>query len=85
MEEAKGLAYDDPRSDPNAMVMGVDNLQGSGLSLHDEATDSPPNTPRSLAPHPPGLPMEHMLLLEATVTSGDVVKVHVDKEELNNL
>ena len=85
MEEAKGLAYDDPRSDSDATVMGADSLQGPELSLHDEATDSPPNTPRSSAPHMPGSPMEHMLPLEATVTGGDAVEVRVDKEELNNL
>ena len=33
----------------------------------------------------PGSPMEHMLPLEATVTSWDMVEVHVDEEELNNL
>ena len=85
MEEAKGLAYDDPRSDSDALVMGADGSQGPGLSLHYEAANSPPNTPRSLALCMPGLPIEHMPLLEATVTGGDVVKVHVDKEELNNL
>ena len=67
------------------MVMGADGSQGPGLSLHDEATDSPPNTPRSLAPCTPGLPMDYMPPLEATVTGGDAVKVHVDEEELNNL
>ena len=85
MEMVEGLAYDDPLSDSDAMVMGADRLQGSGLSLCDEVTDSPPNTLRNLAPHMPGLPMEHMPLLEATVTGRDAVKVHVDEEELNNL
>ena len=46
MEKAKGLAYDDPQSDSDAMVMGADGSQGPGLSLCDKATDSPPNTPR---------------------------------------
>ena len=64
MEEAEGLAYDDPRSDSDAMVMGTDGLQGPELSLHDEATDSPPHTPRSLALHMPGLPIDHMPPLE---------------------
>ena len=85
MEEAEGLAYDDPRSDSDAMVIGADGLQGPELSLHDKATDSPPNTPRSLAPHMPGSPMEHMPPQEAAVTGGDVVKVHIDEKKLNNL
>ena len=85
MEQAEELAYDDPRSDPNATVMGVDSSQGPELSLCDEPTDSPPNTQRSSAPHLPGLPMEHMPPLEPTVTSGDTVEVHVDEEELNDL
>ena len=85
MEEAEGLAYDDPQSDSNAMVMGVDGSQGPALSLHDESTNSPPHTPRSVAPHMPGSPMDHMLLLEAAVTSGDVIKVHVNEAERDNL
>ena len=85
MEETEGLAYDDPWSDSDVTVMGVDGLQGPGLSLHDEATGSPPNTQRSSTPCMPGLPMEHMLPLEATVAGGDTVKVHIDEEELNNL
>ena len=85
MEEAEGLAYDDPRSDSNAKVMGADGSQGSGLSLHDEAANSPPNNPRNSALHMPGSPMEHMPPLETTVTGRDTVKVHVDEEELNNL
>ena len=85
MEGTKGLAYDDPRSDSDAIIMGVDGLQGPELSLHDEPAGSPPNTPRSLAPHLPGLPMEHMLPLGLAVTGMDAVKVHIDEEELNNL
>ena len=83
MEEAE--AYDDLQSDSDTMVTWVDGLQGPELSLHDKATNSPPHTLRSLAPHMPGSPMEHMPPLEATVTSRDVVKVHIDEEELNNL
>ena len=79
MEEAEGLAYDDPWSDSDATVMGADGSQGSELSLCDEPTDSPPNTLRSLALHMPGSPMEHMPLLEATVASRDIVKVHIDE------
>ena len=63
MKEAEGLAYDDPRSDSNATIMGVDGLQGPELSLCDEPADSLPNTPRNLAPHSLGSPMEHMLPL----------------------
>ena len=85
MEEAEELAYDDPRSDSDTMVMRADGLQGPELSLHNEATDSPPHTPRSSALCTLGLPMDYMPPLEATVTGGDVVKVHVDEEELNNL
>ena len=50
MEEAKGLAYDDPQSDSDATIMGVSGSQGPELSLHDEPADSPPSTPRSSAP-----------------------------------
>ena len=80
-----GLAYGDPRSDSNAMVMGADGLQGPELSLHDEPTDSPPNSPRTLAPHLPGSPMEHMPPLEPIVAGMDAVEVHIDEEELNDL
>ena len=86
MEEAEGLAYDDLWSDSDATVMGVDGSQGPALSLHDEATDSPPHTPRSSAPCMLGSPMDHMLLLEAAVAGRDAVEVHVnEEEELNNL
>ena len=53
VEKAKELAYDDPRSDSDAMVMGVDGSQGPELSLHDETTNFPPNTLRRSAPHTP--------------------------------
>ena len=43
MEEAEGLAYDDPWSDSDATVMGADGSQGPALSLHNEATNSPPH------------------------------------------
>ena len=85
MEEAEGLVYDDPWSDSNATIMGADGSQGSELSLCYEPTDSLPNTPRSLTPCSPGSPMEHMPPLEPTVASMDTVKVHIDKEELNDL
>ena len=85
MEEAEGLAYDDPRSDSDATVTEANSSQGPELSLYDEPADFPPNTPRSLAPCMLGLPMEHMPPLGATVTGGDAVEVHVDEEELNDL
>ena len=85
MEEAEGLAYDDPRSDSDATVMGAVGSQGPELSLHDEPADSPPNTSRSLARCSLGSQMEHMLPLVPTVTGVDAVEVHVDKEELNDL
>ena len=50
MEESEGLAYDDPHSDSNATIMGVDSLQGPQLSSHDEPADSPPNTIMGFGP-----------------------------------
>ena len=47
MEEAEGLAYDDPQSDSDAMVMGAD-------SLHYPCMTRPPNphlTPQGMQPH----------------------------------
>ena len=85
MEEAKGLAYDDPQSDSDATVMGTDGSQEPALPLCDEATNSPPHILRSMALHTPGLPMDHMPPLEAAVTGRDAVEVHVDEEELDNL
>ena len=64
MEEAKGLAYDDPWSDSDATIMGADSSEGPALSSYDESAGSLPNTPRSSAPHSLGSPMEHMLPLE---------------------
>ena len=49
MEKMERLAYDDLRSDSDAMVMGVDCLWGPVLS---------PHTPSCVTPHMPGLPME---------------------------
>ena len=45
MEGLEGLAYDDPRLDSNAMVMGVDCPRGPVLS---------PHTPSHATPHMPG-------------------------------
>ena len=89
MEESEGLAYDDPRSNSNATIMGADGLLGPQLSLHDEPADSPPNTLRGSAPHLPGSTMEQMPLLVPTATkpaSGmDTVEVHVPEAELDDL
>ena len=85
MEGAEGLAYDDPQSDSDTTVMGVDDPQGPALSLHDEATNPPSHTPRHAALHLPGLPLDHMLPLEAAIASRDAGKVHVDEAELDNL
>ena len=80
MEEAEGLAYDDPWSDSDAMVTGADSSQGPALSLHDKATNSPPHTSMSLAPCMLGSLMDHLLPLEEVH-----IEVHIDEEELDNL
>ena len=85
MEESEGLAYNDPRSDSDATIMGADGSQGPQLSSHDEPADSPPNIPWGSAPHLLGSPMEHMLLLMPAVTGVDTVEVHVTEAELDNL
>ena len=88
VEGSEGLAYDDPQldsMDSMAMVMGVDGLQGPALSLHDEATNCLPHTPRHVAPCMLGSPMDHMPPLEVAITSRDTVEVHVDEAELDNL
>ena len=76
MEGLEGLAYDDPQSDSNAMMMGVDGLWVPALS---------PHTPRHVALHMLGSPMEEMLPLEVAIAHRDVVEVHVDEAELDNL
>ena len=78
-------AYDDPWSDSDVMVTGVNGLQEPALSLHDEAATCPPHTPRGVAPHMPGLPMDHMPPLEAAFAGIDAIEVHVDEVELDNL
>ena len=82
MEGSEGLAYDDPQSDSDATVMGVDGLQGPALSLWDEATNPPPHTPRRMALSMPELLMDHMPPLEVAISSKDAVEVHVDKAKL---
>ena len=76
MEGLEGLAYDDPRLDSNATVMGVDSPWGPALL---------PHTPRHVAPHMPESPMDHMPPLEAAIAHGDAMEVHVDEAELGNL
>ena len=85
MEELEGLAYDDPCSDSDAIIMGVDGPQGPQLSLHDEPVDSPPNTPRVSASRSLGLPMEHMLLLVPAIAGVETVEVHVTEAELDDI
>ena len=85
MEESEGLAYDDPRSGSDATIMGADSPPRPQFYVHDESADSLPNTSRGLAPRLPGLHMEQMPLLVPTVTSRDIVEVHVPKVELDNL
>ena len=85
MEESEGLAYNDPHSDSDATITGVDGLQGPQLSSCDEPADSPPNTPWGLAPHSPGSPMDHMPLLMPTIAVVDTFEVHVTEAELDGL
>ena len=76
MEGLEGLAYDDQRSDFDAMVMGADGPWAPALS---------PHTLRCAALHMPGLPMDHMLPLEVAITCGNAMEVHVDEAKLDNL
>ena len=85
MEELEGLAYDNPHSGSDAIIMGADSPPGLQLSLHDKSADSPPNTMRGLAPPLLGSPMEQMPLLVPTVTGVDTVEVHVPQVELDDL
>ena len=85
MEESEGLAYNDPHSDSDATIIGVDGLQGPQLSSCDEPADSPPNILRGSASCLLGSPMEHMPPLVPTVTGVDTVEVHVTEVELDDL
>ena len=76
MEGSEGLAYDDPQLDSDAIVMGADCPWVPALS---------PHTLRHAAPHMLGSPMDHLLPLEAAISSGDAMEVHVDEAELDNL
>ena len=70
MEGSEGLAYDDPLSDSDATVMEADCPWGPALS---------PHTPRHVAPHMLGSPIDHLLPLEVAITGGDTVEVHMDE------
>ena len=58
MGELEKLAYDDPWSDSDAMVTGVDCLWGPALS---------PHTPSHATPCVPGSPMEVAITMEVHV------------------
>ena len=72
MEGSQGLAYDDPWSDSDAMVMGVDCPWGPASSPYTWT----PATPCML-----GSPMDRLLPMEAAIT----VEVHVTESELEDL
>ena len=69
MEGLQGLAYDDPQSDSEAMVMGADCPWGPMSLPH-------PQSPVTL--HMPGSPMDQLQPMEA-------VEVHVNESELEDL
>ena len=69
MEGLQGLAYDDPRSDSNAMKTGADCPRG---------TTSMPPTQGPVTPRMPGSPMDQLPPMEA-------VEVHVNEAELEDL
>ena len=72
MEGLEGLAYDDPWSDSDVMMMGADCLRGPALS---------PQTPSHATPHMLRSPMDQLPPLEAAIT----VEVHMNKSELDDL
>ena len=76
MEGSKGLAYDDPWLDSDAMVMGVYCPQWPALS---------PHTLRHVTLHMPGSSMDYLPPLEVAIASADTMVVHVDESELDNL
>ena len=69
MEGSEGLAYDDLWSDSDAMMTGVECLQGT-MSL--------PPTWGPVTPHMPGSPMDRFLPMEA-------MEVHVNEVGLEGL
>ena len=72
MEGSEGLAYDDPWSDSDAMVMGADCPWGLASSSHTQS---------HVTPHMPGSPMDRLLPMEAAIT----VEVHINESELEDL
>ena len=66
MEGSQGLAYDDPRSDSDAMMMGADCLLG---------TASSPPTRSPATPHMLRSPMDQLLPMET-------VEVHVNESRV---
>ena len=72
MEGSERLAYDEPWSDSDATVVGVDCPQGPVLS---------PRTPSHATPRMPGSPMDQLPPMEVAIT----VEVHVTKSELDDL
>ena len=72
MEGLQGLAYDDPQSDSNATVMGVDCPWGPA---------SLPHTWSPVTPHMLGSPMDRLPPMEAAIT----MEVHVTKFDLDDL
>ena len=89
MEESEELAYDDPRSNSDATITGVESLSVPPLPSHEESGNSLPMTVRGQAPRTQVLPMEQMPPLVptvATLASGvDTVEVHIPQSELDNL
>ena len=85
MEGSQGLAYDDPWSESNTTVMGLDGPQGPALSLWDVAAKPLPHTLRCVALSMLGSLMDHMPPLEVAITSGDAMVVHIDEAKLDNL
>ena len=72
MEGSEGLAYDDPWSDSDATVMGVDCLWRPASS---------PHTWSHVTPHMPGSPMDQLPPMETAIA----VEVHVNELELEDL
>ena len=72
MEGSQGLACDDPQSDSDATVTGVNCPRGPASSPHTRS----PATPRM-----PGSPMDQLLPMEVAIA----VEVHVTESELDDL
>ena len=72
MELSEGLAYNDPRSDSDAMGTGADCPWGPALS---------PHTPSHATLHMPGSPMDRLPPMEVAIA----VEVHMNESELEDL